>query len=198
MNTTSNLLALGLGNGSTLQLILDTIDSKLRNIDVNSWSLPCLRAISPITTLQAFGQLVDTRLCQIQIEIDDLTAEAAVPLVANDSSSIDFSTSGTLDHTLTGNVKLSTAAGNQIAIDSEGLVVAPQTLSIDYTNKTLTISDGNTVNFASLICGVSGFLGNVTSDPTAVDGQYWYRTDLLPNFGLKIKLNGVVKTITIS
>lgn len=197
-NTLSGLVALGLNNGSTLQLILDTIDVKLRAIDVNNWTLPCLRTIGPITTLQAFGQLVDTRLCEIQTEIDDLVSEAAVPLVANDSNSIDFSTSGTLDHTLTGNVKISATAGNQTSILADGLVTTPQTLSVNPTTKELTISDGNTVSFAALVCGVGGYLGNFTADPTAADGQYWYRTDLSANLGLRIKLNGIVKTITIS
>jgi hypothetical protein len=41
-----------------------------------------------------------------------------------------------------------------------------------------------------------GYLGEVTSDPVgAVNGQYWFRTDLAVANGLRIKLNGSVRTI---
>lgn len=42
-------------------------------------------------------------------------------LVANDSSTIDFSTSGVDNHTLTGSVKVSVAAGNVITVNPDGI-----------------------------------------------------------------------------
>jgi hypothetical protein len=51
-------------------------------------------------------------------------------LVANDSSTIDFTQSGTAGHTFTGSVKLSTLSGNRLQ-DNLGLYVAPITDS-DY------------------------------------------------------------------
>lgn len=198
-NTLTGLVNLGLGNGATLQLILDTIDTYIGQIKASEWLLPCLRAVPfTINTLQQFGQAVDTQLCLLQQEIDTLAGEAATPLVVIDTFSINLTNSGTLGHHLQADVRVSAIAGNQLSIVADGVVVTPQTLSINYTDKTLSISDGNTVDFSSLVCGVGGFLGNVTSDPTAADGQYWYRTDLSANAGLRIKLNGNVKTITLT
>ena len=193
-NTASRLINLNLGNGSTAELIFDTIDSQLGAINVNNWSLPILRAIPyTITTLPQFGNAVDTQIGLINTAIAALQAGAGSPLSSTDTSSMHFVLSGTLNHNISGNVKISSTSPNQLSVLSDGLYVAPQTLSIDYTAKSLTISNGNTVSFASIICGASGFLGNVTSDPTAIDGQYWWRTDTNQ---LRIKVNGTIKTIT--
>lgn len=193
-NQISNLTGLGLNNGATLQLILETIDTYIRQMKVQDWTLTCLRSEYTINTLEQFGEAVDTELCDLQAQIDDLVASAAVPLVMVNSETISWNQSGTLNHTAEGQVKVSAFAGNQLSIQPDGLYSAPQTLSVDYDSKELSISDGNTVSLASLTCGVGGFLGNVTSDPGAADGQYWYRTD---TDQLKIRLNGTVREITI-
>lgn len=40
------------------------------------------------------------------------------------------------------------------------------------------------------------FKGNVTADPSDLnDGDYWFRTDLLPANGLRIQVDGTVRTI---
>lgn len=40
------------------------------------------------------------------------------------------------------------------------------------------------------------FKGNVTADPAGTnDGDYWFRTDLLAANGLRIQVNGTVRTI---
>ena len=40
------------------------------------------------------------------------------------------------------------------------------------------------------------FKGNVNADPTdTTDGDYWWRTDLLPANGLRVQVNGLVRTI---
>lgn len=195
-NIPSGLINLGLGNGSTAQLIFDTIDAKLVALNVTSWSLPYLRGVPyTINTLQQFGQSVDTELGLLNTAVVALQATAGLPLSSTDTPSIDFILSGVLNKNISGNVKISATANNQLSILSDGLYSAPQNLSIDYTNKTLTITSGNTVDFSSLVCGASGFLGNVTADPIAIDGQYWFRTDLAAASGLKIKVNGLVRTI---
>lgn len=51
---------------------------------------------------------------------------AETPLVANNSSTVNFSQSGTAGHTLTASVKLSTLPGNRL-LDNSGLYVAPIT-----------------------------------------------------------------------
>jgi hypothetical protein len=198
MNTASGLINLNLPNGSTLELILNTIDSQLGSVNVIPWSLPTLRAIYTITSLQQFGQAVDTQIGLINASITALEAGAAVPITSTPTPSITFALSGTLDHNISANVNISATANNLLVINSDGLYATPQTLSINYTTKELSITNGNTVSFASLVCGASGFLGNVTADPSATDGQYWYRTDLSPLAGLRIQVNGTVHTITLT
>lgn len=48
-------------------------------------------------------------------------------LTANDSSTIDFTTSGNNNHTLTASVKISTTAGNKIQVNGTGLLVSDMT-----------------------------------------------------------------------
>lgn len=195
-NKVTELDGLDLGNFSTLELVIETIDEYIKQLDVTIWELPILRAEYTINTLQQFGQSVDTELGELQAEIDALSLLVNVPLVANDSTTIDFTTSGTLGHTLTGSVIVSPTVGNQLSILGDGLYSQPQTLAIDYINKTMSISDGNEVSFASLVCGVGGYLGEFSgSDPAAADGQYWFRTDLAVADGLRIRLDGNVRTI---
>lgn len=198
-NEITELDGLGLSNGATLELVIETIDEYIKQLKVVDWALPCLRehfGETPINTLSAFGSAVDTRLCELQEAIDNIVAE--VPLVANDSATINFSVSGTLDHTLTGVVKISADADNTLSAHADGLYAAPQSLSVDYDEKTLSISNGNTVSLLNL-CGCDGpesFLGNFTVDPIeATNGQTWFRTDLPVANGLRVLLNGSVRTI---
>lgn len=191
----NNLTPIGLNNGATLQLFADTVAALLGQLDVPDYNLPCLRATYTITNIEQFAQSVDTQLCLLSAAI----AAASVPITPVPSPSVLLSVSGTLDHTLQADVKISATSGNRVSILSDGIYGTPQTLSIDYTAKTMTIVGGNTVSLSSLTCGVGGFLGNVTADPTGViDGQYWFRTDLSAAVGLRIQLNGSVRTITTS
>jgi hypothetical protein len=196
MNVQSGLINLNLPNGSTLELILNTIDQRF-GPDVPAWSLPTLRGIfTTITTLQQFGQDVDTEFGTLIGQIT--TISGSIALTKTDTATLQVVLTGTNNRNISGNVKVSATSGNLLSILSDGLMVTPQTLSIDYTAKTITLSGGAPQELSSLVCGVSGFLGNVTSDPTAIDGQYWFRTDLSAASGLKIKLNGAVRTITTS
>lgn len=64
-NEVSELTNLGLTNGATLELILETIDVKLEGLNVLDWELDCLRDDFTINTLQQFAQAVDTKICQL-------------------------------------------------------------------------------------------------------------------------------------
>lgn len=68
-NTLSLLTGLGLSNGATLQLILETIDTKIQQINVPDWSLPFLDDTFVINTLQQFGTSVDITLKDLQDQI---------------------------------------------------------------------------------------------------------------------------------
>lgn len=68
------------------------------------------------------------------------TASAETSLVATDSTSIDFTTSGTAGHALTGVVKISATANNTVSISSDGLF-APDT--------TFVATDSSTIDFTT-------------------------------------------------
>lgn len=195
-NQISNLTCLGLTNGATLNQFAEAVDAYICQIKAPDYVLPCLRQDYTINTLKQFAEAVDVELCQIKTDLDTISDLVNLPITPVDSTSINLAVSGTNDHTLTGNIIVSPAANNLLTILSDGVYSAPQILEIDYTDKTLTISNGNTVDLSGLSCGVGGFIGNVTSNPGAsLDGQYWFRTDLPAADGLKIKVNGVVRTI---
>jgi len=118
-NSTSLLTCLGLSNGATLQLILETIDTKICQLAVTDWTLTFIRESHVVNTLNQFGVAVDELLSGLQDQID------------------------TINTTIAG----------------------------------------------------MGYLGEVTVDPTAENGQYWFRTDLDQ---LRIKLNGSTRIITIT
>lgn len=197
MNVLSGLVNLNLPNGSTLELILNTIDGQLGVLNVNLWPLSFLRSVPyVITNLAQFGSAVDTQFNLIAGQISTLQADVNVPNTATDTETVHFVLTGTLDRNISADVKVSATSGNQLTIQPDGLFSQAQNLSVDYTTGMLTITDGNTVDFTPFMG--KGWKGNVTSDPASVDGDYWFRTDLSTASGLKIKLNGAVRTITTS
>lgn len=199
-NTITELINLGLGNGATLELILNTIDTYIGQVKPATWNLPCLRDPDglnfTINNLQQFSEAVDVTLCNLQDQIDTLAETASLPITVNDTLTVHINASGTLNHTLSADVQVSEASGNTLAIIADGLVVPAQTLQPDYDNKQLGISNGNTINMSGFFCDTIVWLGNVATDPvSASDGQYWYNTT---STSLKIKVNGTVKTISIT
>lgn len=77
-------------------------------------------------------------------------AVAQTPLTAVDTSTIDFTTSGADNHTLTGAVKVSATAGNQVTVNADGLYVAEnddQALSL--VGNTLSLTNGGSVTLPS-------------------------------------------------
>jgi hypothetical protein len=193
----NQLSDIGLTNGATLGLFAETVSSLLAGIKVDTYNIPHLRSTHTINTLKQLAEAVDVELTTIASEITSLEGLVNLPITAIDSQSIDLTLSGTNSHTVKADVKVSPQANNLFSILADGVYAAPQSLAVDYSTKTLTISNGNSVSLAGLSCGVGGFLGVVTVDPGAVlDGQYWYNTTS-PSV-LKIKLNGVIKTISLS
>lgn len=195
-NQVSNLTNLGLTNGSTLNQFVEAVDPYIGQLKVQNHSLPCLRADYTINNLQQFTQSVDTELCSIKSDLIDLATLINTPITPVNSDSISIVTYGTNNHTISAEVNISATVNNMVAVLGDGLFVPPQTLSINYTTKELSISNGNTVDLTGVICGVGGFLGNLAVDPASpLDGQYWYNT---ATSELRIRVNGLTKIITIS
>ena len=197
-NIISGLINLGLTNGATAQLIFDAIDAQLGNIQAQNYSLPCLRGTYSyvINNLSQFATAVDTTLCVLNGLVQTALASSTTPITPVNSNSITLTASGTLNHTLRADLNISAASGNQVLVLGDGAFVPAQTLALDYGTNVLSISDGNSVDFTPLLCNPSGWLGNVTADPSvSIDGNYWFRTDLSAANGLRMKLNGNVRTI---
>ncbi len=193
----SGLTNLGLNNGTDLEVIIEAIDVKLGDLNVDSWALPYLRAVPyTIHTLKQFGEAVDEVLLGFSTDIATAVGNAAIGITAVDTQSIEWTVNGPNNHTITGNVRVSAFANNQlVTTQPDGLYAVPQTLDIDYENKLISISDGNSVDLTPLVTA-DGYLGNQTADPsTVVNGQTWYRTD---TDEYKVKLNGSIRVITIT
>lgn len=112
------------------------VDLTALAVDINVASL----AYNPVT-----GEITLTET-DSTTHVIDIGPFAETTFTANDSSTIDFTTSGTSNHTLTGVVKVSATAGNQLSTNADGLYVAEndnQTLSL--SGNSLTIAGGNTV-----------------------------------------------------
>jgi len=62
----SELDGLNLSNGATLELVIESIDEKIKQLNVIDFDLPCLRQNYVVNTLQQFIQAVDTELCNIK------------------------------------------------------------------------------------------------------------------------------------
>lgn len=195
-NEISNLDGLGLTNGATLTLFAETVDNLIGQTKVADYVLPCLRATYTINTLKQFAEAVDTQICQIKSDVTSLAALVNLPITPQDTNTVDITTSGTNSHTIKADVKISVTGTNLLQGLSDGLHVAPQSLSVNNATKMLSISNGNSVDLSGLGCSASPFLGNVTTDPTTTeDGDYWFNTT---SGQLKIKVNGLVKVVTIS
>jgi hypothetical protein len=88
------------------------------------------------------------------------TVGAQTPLVVTDSTSINFITSGIVDHNLTGEVKVSATAGNIISTNADGLYASA---TVVFDNQILNATDSNSID-----------LTMTPSLPTGADSQVDY------------------------
>ena len=78
-NQPTNLIGLGLTNGATLQLFAETVDEKIKQLNVIDTDLPCLREGHVINTLQQFLTAVDTELCELQKWLGNIAEDPDAP-----------------------------------------------------------------------------------------------------------------------
>ena len=191
-NKISQLDGLSLPNGVNLEVVIEVLDEKIKQNKIDTSGLSYLKQNYTINNLQQFVQSTDTELASLNNKIDILNNNSGLSLSTTNSNSLSFFTSGTHGHTLTGNVNISSAIGNSLSIQTDGLYNAPQSLSVNYTAKTISISGGNTINLSSLL-PASTYLGELSADPvTSISGNYWYNTTT--NL-LRIKIANSFKTI---
>ena len=195
-NQLSNLNNLGFPNGTPLQPILDKIDYFIGFLNITQWNIPNIKTFFPgvnFVNLQQFGQAVDSILGTFNSDIIAVSGATSIPLSSTNTESITFDLSGAGNKNISGFVNISAASGNTLAVLTDGLFAAPQSLSVNYTTNAISISGGNSV---ALPNNPQAFLGNLSADPgSAIDGNYWYNTT---SSQLKIRLNGAVRVITIT
>ena len=109
-------------------------------------------------TLTADVRLSTAAGNQVTILADGLfvaAAAAETPITVTDSPTIDFSASGVSNHTVTGDVKISTVAGNRLTTDAEGLIVPQCTVTVTSGTQqaipvaTETVECGQTLHYWS-------------------------------------------------
>lgn len=195
-NQVTKLDCLGLTNGATLTQFAEAVDAYICQLKVANYVLPCLREDYTINSLQQFAEAVDTEICDIKENILSITGLINTPITAIDTSTINLSATGTLNHTIQADVMVSGNANNQLTVLPSGLYSSPQNLSVNYGTGEISISDGNTVDLTPMLSNPQGYLGSVSVDPSSpINGQYWFRTDLAIANALRIRVNGVTRTI---
>lgn len=188
----STLDGFNLPNGTSLKGLIEVLDEKIKDLDVSKYNLLFIRQNYIVNSFKQLNESIDTILNDLFGQINNINTNISTQLTVVNSSSLTFSTSGILNHTLTGSIKIS-QSDELLSILNDGLFVEPQLLSVDYSTKKLTISHGNTVDLSGIVCSPSGYLGNLSSDPTtAINGNYWFNTT---QNKLKIKINNLIKEI---
>jgi hypothetical protein len=186
----SNLINMELPNGTSAQIIFETIDGYIGPLKVGNWFISNIRTLFPAVNfqnVQQFGQAVDAELGTLIGNINTISGSSMVPLTSTNTESITFNLTGTLNRNISASVNISTSSGNTLILNPDGLFAIPQQLSINYLTNQIGITGGNTVNLPN---APSGWLGNLSSDPSsAVDGNYWYNTS---SSQLKFKANGII------
>lgn len=130
---------------TSLSSLYSSIQSLLTDVNLikNQTLISCFQTISGLTTPQNIGVLltaIQTILCDHEDRITALEVDGSLALTANDSATIDFTTSGTLNHTLTGSVKLSAVANNALTAQVDGIhVLSP----------VITANDSDSINFTA-------------------------------------------------
>jgi hypothetical protein len=195
-NQLSNLNNLGFPNGTPLQPILDKIDYFIGFLNITQWNIPNLKTYFPFVNfqnLQQFGQAVDAELGIINANLTALSGATSTPLSSTNTDSFTFVLTGVQNKNISGFVNISSASGQTLILNSDGLYAAPQQLNVDYNTNVISISDGNSV---ALPNNPQGYLGNLSADPgSPQDGQYWYNTT---SSQLKMRLDGATRIITIT
>ena len=192
-NDINHLDGLGLNNGATLRLFAEVVDEKLKQLNFLNTSLPYIRANNLVNSLQQFATSVDNELDNLNDAVTTISNLSNVSVAVVDTNSIDMNASGTLNHNISSSLKVSPQSNNLISVLSDGVYVTPQSLSVNYSVKSISISNGNTIDLSGIVCAPSGYLGNVAIDPSSsIDGNMWFNT---AQNKLKIKANGVIKEI---
>lgn len=125
---------------TSIQALQTTVNTNINNQTLLAGFITLSGLPGPTATATSLFTALQQAAVDHEADIQTLTSLGVVPLTANDSATIDFTTSGSGNHTLTGSVKLSSAVSNNaITAEADGLhVLSPaitvsDTASIDLT-----------------------------------------------------------------
>lgn len=173
------------GSITSLSSLYASIQNLTTNLNLikNQTLISCFQTISGLTSPQDISILltaIQTVICDHEDRIVALEGGVGgASLVANDSNTIDFTTSGTLDHTITADVKLSVTANNALTANGTGLhVLSPVITPVDTDEINLTVSGthNHTVQANLNISATSGNIITIEADgllakPQPIDPQ---------------------------
>lgn len=157
------------GSITSLSSLYSSIQSLITNLNlVKSQTLiSCFQTISGLTSPQDISILltaIQTILCDHEDRIVALEGgSGGTSIVANDSNTIDFTTSGTLDHTITAAVKLSATANNAITSTGTGIhCLSPVITPTDTDEINLSVSGVHSHTLQANL-NISALSGNILS-----------------------------------
>lgn len=145
------------GGITSLSTLNTAIQNNAININLvaNSTVISCFQTLTGLSSTENIGTLllaVQTLICSLNTRVTALEISGGLDLTAADSQTIDFTTSGTLNHTLTGSVKRSATANNAITEQADGLhVLSPVITPIDTNEINLTVSGTHSHNLQANI-----------------------------------------------
>lgn len=149
-----------------------TATSPVFNLAVNICK--ALLGVTDAGNVAAWGNKVLVRNPDGSCELKALPTPASeTPLTAQDSQTIDFTTSGIDGHNLTGNVKLSAQAGNAATVNADGIYV-PQATAPNTCADLESLPNGGTLQAGDKVV-VPGANGNPCSMKTVPNpsGDNW-------------------------
>lgn len=122
---------------------ITVLNTKIDTINIPVITNDCIGILPSDTLKQILQKIVNYVDCNITAPVDNSPS-----IVAIDSSTIDFVTSGTKNHNITASVKVSTSAGNTLQVLGNGLFVptpptqVPQVLGFNSSTRIVSLSNG--------------------------------------------------------
>lgn len=177
----------GITSLSTLTASLTTMQTTVNTLSSQT-TLDCFEVISgipgPTTSANTLFAAIQQVLCNHNDSINTLISLGGTGITANDSSTIDFSVSGTGNHTITADAKLSLTSGNSLIANIDGLYVsAPNITVVDTSTIDLTASGTNnhTIQAAVKVSANSGNQVSIQADGIFVPATSVNETDITAN-----------------
>ncbi len=149
-NEVTELDGLNLSNGATLELVIETIDEKIKQLAVLDFSLPFLRESYVINTMKQFTEAVDTELSTITSGVSSSGSytPTLTQVLAASNPTANVATYTRIGNVVTvyGSFSLTTAIGTDVKIGISLPVASAFTVKTNLSG-VLTSSDSTSTAF---------------------------------------------------